>query len=296
MLRVALFAATNVAVLIVISIISRIFGVEQAIGTGNLTGLLIMSAVFGMVGSIISLLMSKKMAKRSVGAQVIENPTNETERWMLQTVQRQSEAAGIKPPEVAIYQSDTVNAFATGARRNDALVAVSTGLLGSMSRSEAEAVIGHEISHVANGDMVTLTLVQGVVNTFVIFFSRIVGMMVDSALSRGQSSGRMGIGYFLSSMVAQVVFGFLASMIVAWFSRYREFRADEGGARLSGTQNMVGALERLKAGRPTENLPASLSAFGIAGGLKKGVAHLFATHPPLDVRIEALRRKASPIQ
>ncbi|MFK8015546.1 MAG: protease HtpX [Gammaproteobacteria bacterium] len=296
MLRVALFAATNVAVLIVLSIFSRIFGLEQSMGPGNLNGLLIMSAIFGMSGSIISLLMSKKLAKRSVGAQVIETPTNETERWMLQTVQRHSDAAGITMPEVAIYNSSTVNAFATGARKNAALVAVSTGLLNSMSRSEAEAVIGHEISHVANGDMVTLTLVQGVVNTFVIFFSRIVGMLVDSALSRGQSSGRMGMGYFLSSMVAQVVLGFLASMIVAWFSRYREFRADEGGAKLAGTQNMVGALERLKGGAPSEDLPESLSAFGISSGLRRGVAQLFATHPPLDVRIEALRRKASPIQ
>jgi len=292
MLRVVLFAATNVAVLIVLSIFSLIFGLEQSLGAGNLNGLLIMSAIIGMAGSVISLLMSKSMAKRSVRARVIETPATQREAWIMRTVERQSREAGIEMPEVAIFDSPTPNAFATGARRDAALVAVSTGLLDSMSQLEVEAVIGHEISHVANGDMVTLALVQGVLNTFVIFLSRVIGMVVDGALSRGQSSHRMGIGYFLTSMVAQVVLGFLASMIVAWFSRYREFRADEGGARLAGRQHMMAALQRLKMGGQPSRLPESLSAFGIAGGLRQGLAHLFATHPPLDVRIEALRRGA----
>lgn len=292
MLRIALFAATNVAILVVLSLISRIFGLEEALGPGSLRGLLIMSLIIGMSGSIISLLMSKTMAKRSVGARVIESPVSETEMWLVQVVQRQASAAGIQPPEIAIFDSPTVNAFATGARRDAALVAVSSGLLRSMSRTEAEAVIGHEISHVANGDMVTLALVQGVVNTFVVFLSRVVGMVVDGALNRGSGRSRGyggGMGYFLTSMVAQVVLGFLASMIVAWFSRYREFRADAGGANLAGTGNMIAALERLKLGAPQQDLPESLSAFGIRSGLHKGFAQLFATHPPLDVRIAALR-------
>lgn len=290
MLRIVLFAATNVAILVVLSVVARIFGLDQMVnqsGGINFTALLVFSAVIGMAGSFVSLLMSKFMAKRSVGARVIETPTSEAEMWLVQTVERLADQAGIGVPEIAVYDSPTVNAFATGARRDAALVAVSTGLMRSMKRNEVEAVLGHEIAHVANGDMITLTLIQGVVNTFVIFLSRIAGYIVDGLINRGASRGH-GIGFFVTSIFAQIVLGFLASMIVAWFSRYREYRADEGGARYAGRGNMIAALQRLKQGARQEALPENMAAFGISGGLTRGLAHLFATHPPLDQRIEAL--------
>jgi heat shock protein HtpX len=241
-----------------------------------------------MTGSFLSLAMSKWIAKRSVGAVVISEPRTQTEQWLVQTVARQAQAAGIGMPEVAIYEDPTPNAFATGARRDAALVAVSTGLLRGMTADEVEGVLAHEVSHIANGDMVTLTLIQGVLNTFVIFFSYIVGMIVDSFLRRGEDRGP-GIGAFVARMAAQVVFGLLASMIVMWFSRQREFRADAGGARLATPRKMIGALERLKT-RDTTPLPEALAAFGISSG--KGATRLFMTHPPLEERIERLRSAA----
>jgi heat shock protein HtpX len=250
MKRVFLFLLTNIAVLLVLSIVLRLFGVDRILdetGRGlDHRALLIYAAVFGMGGSFISLLLSKWMAKRATGAHVIGEPSNDAESWLLQTVSHQAQAAGIGMPEVAIFESDAPNAFATGARRDAALVAVSTGLLRSMRRDEVEAVLGHEISHVANGDMVTLTLIQGVVNTFVLFFSRVIGSFVDRVLFRNEEGH--GAGFFLASIVAQLVLGILASLLVFWFSRRREFRADAGGARLAGTGKMIAALERLKAG------------------------------------------------
>ncbi len=243
-----------------------------------------MSAVIGFAGSFISLAMSKWAAKRSTGAQVIEQPSNEMERWLLATVTRQAAAAGIQTPEVAIYDSPDVNAFATGARRNSALVAVSTGLLKGMTRDEAEAVLAHEVSHVANGDMVTLTLIQGVVNTFVIFFSRIVGHWIDRVIFKTERG--YGIGYYVGSIVAQILFSFLASIVVMWFSRRREFRADAGAAELAGRNKMVNALKRLESSS-TEPLPKELAAFGIGGGRSK-FGKLFMSHPPLKERIAAL--------
>lgn len=291
-MRIVLFAATNIAVLLVITVVFRLLGLEQAIsGYGmNLTGLLIMSAAFGMIGSFISLMMSKTLAKRGTGARVIETPSSEEEKWLVSTVARLAKDAGIGMPEVAIFDTPQVNAFATGARRDSALVAVSTGLLASMNRAEAEAVLGHEVAHVANGDMVTLALIQGVVNTFVIFLSRIVGQIVGSLLARG-GDGRGGaymMGYFIASMVAQVVFGVLASVIVMYFSRVREFRADEGGARLAGKDNMIAALAKLKGGHEESDLPDQLRAFGISGA-KTSFGKLFMSHPPLDERIAALK-------
>ena len=287
MKRVLLFIATNIAVLVVLSIVLSVLGVDSILdesGTGlNMTSLLIFSAVFGMGGSFISLAMSKWMAKRMTGAQTIDQPSNPTEAWLVQTVSHQAQASGIAMPEVAVFPSDAPNAFATGARRDKALVAVSTGLLHRMRKEEVEAVLGHEVSHVANGDMVTLTLVQGVVNTFVIFFSRIVGYYVDRVVFKTERG--VGPAFYITSIVAQIVFGILASTIVMWFSRQREFRADAGGARLAGAPAMIGALESLKAG--TEPLPEQMSAFGIAGG--KGFSRLFMSHPPLDERIAALR-------
>ncbi|MCB1757650.1 MAG: protease HtpX, partial [Gammaproteobacteria bacterium] len=234
MTRILLYLATNFAVMIVFGIVSRLFGLDQMVGMpGQLGNLMVFAALFGFAGSFISLAMSKMMAKRSMGVQVIEQPGNATERWLLDTVHRQAEKAGIGMPEVGIFQSSTPNAFATGMNKNDALVAVSTGLLASMSREEVEAVLGHEVSHVANGDMVAMGLIQGILNTFVIFFARVVGMIIDRGMSRdGQSHGH-GMGYFLGSMIAEFVFGILASFIAAWFSRQREFRADRGGASLS---------------------------------------------------------------
>lgn len=293
MKRVLLFLATNLAVIIVLSITLRLLGVDTILdeqGSGlNYNSLLIFAAVFGMGGSFISLLMSKWVAKRSTGARVIEKPSNETEKWLVDTVRRQAEKAGIGMPEVAIFDSPAPNAFATGARRNASLVAVSTGLLNAMNKDEVEAVLAHEIAHVANGDMITLTLIQGVVNTFVIFFARIIGHFVDRVILKNERGH--GIGFWVTSIVAELVLGILASTIVMWFSRQREFRADAGGASLAGRQKMISALERLKQG-VTEPLPDQLAAFGIAGGKASGLKKLFMSHPPLEERIEALRRGA----
>ena len=288
--RVALFLATNLAVLLVLSVVLRLLGVdsildEQGVGI-DYQALLILSAVIGFGGSFISLAMSKWMAKRSTGARVITQPANATESWLLATVERQSRQAGIATPEVAIYDSPDMNAFATGARRNAALVAVSTGLLRSMPQDEVEAVLAHEVSHVANGDMVTLTLVQGVVNTFVIFLSRVVGHFVDRVILKNERG--YGIGYFLASLAAQLVLGILASIIVMWVSRQREFRADAGSAKLNGREPMVRALARLEQSHPSQ-LPESLEAFGIAGA-KRSMAHWFMSHPPIPERIAALQK------
>jgi heat shock protein HtpX len=289
--RISLFLATNIAVILVLSIVLRLLGVDgylQESGSDlNYESLLIFSAVFGFGGSFISLAISKWMAKRATGAQVITQPRNEVESWLLNVVERQARQAGIEMPEVAIYQAPDMNAFATGARRNAALVAVSSGLLQSMPRDEIEAVLAHEISHVANGDMVTLTLVQGVVNTFVIFLSRIVGFFVDRVVLRNESGH--GLGYFVSVIVAQIVLGILASTIVMWVSRKREFRADAGSAELNGDQPMIRALERLGRGQPAE-LPEQLAAFGISGGRAGGFKKLFMSHPPIEDRIAALRQ------
>lgn len=293
MKRVVLFLATNVAVLLVASVALQLLGVESfleqhqlGIGLGSL---LIFCAVFGMCGSFVSLLLSKWMAKHSVGAAVIEEPRTGAEQWLVEAVTGHARAAGIGMPEVAVYDHPAPNAFATGWRRDASLVAVSTGLLRGMRREEVDAVLGHEISHVANGDMVTLALIQGVVNTFVLFASRIVGIAVDRAVFRTERG--VGPGYFVVSILAQVVFGILATVIVMWFSRWREFRADAGGARLAGPDRMIAALERLKAGAG-EPLPGALAAFGIAGGRGAGLARLFASHPPLDERIARLRARA----
>jgi heat shock protein HtpX len=290
MKRIFLFLATNFAVLLVLSVVMQVLGIDRMLAAQgqNPVALLIMAAIFGFGGSLISLAMSKWMAKRSMGVYVIEQPRNAQEAWLVETVRRQAEQAGIKMPEVGIFESPDMNAFATGARRNAALVAVSTGLLNGMSQREAEAVLGHEVSHVANGDMVTLTLIQGVVNTFVIFLSRAIGTVIDKALSGNRESRGPGPFYFLIVMALQILLGILASMIVAWFSRYREFRADSGGATLAGRQNMIGALQRLQQ-RHSAPLPESMAAFGISGGK---LSKLFASHPPLEVRIEALRNAA----
>ena len=281
--RIVLFSLTNIAVIAVLSIVMRIFGIDQALGQ-NTMGLLVMTAVFGMGGAFISLAMSKSMAKRSTGAQVIEHPQNEQQRWLLETVRQQAEQAGIGMPEVAVYQSPDVNAFATGMKKDDALVAVSTGLLNNMRRNEAEAVLAHEVSHVANGDMVTLTLIQGVVNTFVMFFARIVAGVLS-----GGREGRNGMAYFAMVMLMQMVLGLFATMIVSWFSRYREFRADEGGGALSGKANMIAALQRLQKVHAPTDLPEQMAAFGISGVPSK-FSQLFASHPPLEDRIAALQK------
>lgn len=295
MQRIFFFLLTNIAVLLVASITLRLIGAESFLHANgvdlDLGALLVFSAVFGMAGSFVSLLLSKMIAKRSVGAVVIDTPRTPREQWLVARVSQHAQASGIGMPEVAIFESPQPNAFATGARRDAALVAVSTGLLQSMREEEVDAVIGHEIAHIANGDMVTLTLIQGVVNTFVIFLSRIVGTLVDRVLFRSgddEHHGRPGIGYFAAVMISQVLFGILASMVVSWFSRRREFAADAGGARLAGRGAMIAALERLRAVAHPEPLPQSLAAFGISGG--KSLAALFATHPPLEQRIEALRQ------
>ena len=289
--RVALFLATNLAVILVLSVVLRLLGVDRILdesGAGlDYQALLILSLVIGFGGSFISLAMSKWMAKRSTGAQVISGPRNEIESWLLSVVERQARQAGIETPEVAIYPSPDMNAFATGARRNAALVAVSTGLLQNMPRDEVEAVLAHEISHVANGDMVTLTLVQGVVNTFVIFLSRVIGHVIDRVVLRNESGH--GLGYFAAVLVAQLVLGILASTIVMWVSRQREFRADAGSAELNGAQPMVRALARLERGTPA-HLPESLEAFGISGSERHGIQRLCMSHPPFPDRIEALQR------
>ncbi|HWL63122.1 MAG TPA: protease HtpX [Steroidobacteraceae bacterium] len=291
MKRIVLFLATNIAILVVLTIVVRLFGLDRYLGAGgedNLAGLLAFAAVFGFGGAFISLAMSKWIAKRSMGVHVITQPSSPTEQWLVSTVRAQAELAGIGMPEVGIFNSPEPNAFATGARRNAALVAVSTGLLQKMRREEVEAVLGHEVAHVANGDMVTLTLIQGVVNTFVIFLSRIIGRAVDKAVFRSENGN--GPGYFISVIVAQLVLGFLASMIVMWFSRHREFRADRGGAKLAGSQNMIGALEALRRNQQqAEGLPEAMRAFGINGGKGGGIKRLFMSHPPLEERIAALQ-------
>ena len=287
-MRLLLFFATNAAVLVVISVVFRLLGFEGLLARNgvdlDLNALLVYSAIIGFSGSLISLFMSKFMAKHSMGVQLIEQPGNEAERWLLDTVSRQAQAVGIGMPEVGIFQGPP-NAFATGWNRNDALVAVSSELLQGMNRDEIEAVLGHEISHVANGDMVTLTLIQGVVNTFVVFLSRIIGHIIDRVVLKNERGH--GIGFFVTSMIAQVVLGILASMIVMWFSRWREYRADAGSAQLAGRQKMIAALRRLQQGQASEALPDEMAAFGITGGK---VSALFASHPPLEDRIAALQK------
>ncbi|PHM46841.1 protease HtpX [Xenorhabdus miraniensis] len=289
MMRIALFLLTNLAVMVVFGIILSLTGVQRS----SVAGLMIMAGLFGFGGAFISLLMSKWMALRSVGGQVIEKPSNETEAWLMETVRRQSDQVGITMPQVAIYDALDINAFATGARRNASLVAVSTGLLNNMSRDEAEAVIAHEISHIANGDMITMTLLQGIVNTFVIFISRIIAQAAASFLSssddEGEESNSNGnpIVYMVISMVLEIVFGILASIITMWFSRYREFHADAGSAKLVGREKMIAALQRLKTSyEPQEE--GRMMAFCI-NGKSKSFSELFLSHPPLDKRIEALR-------
>ena len=290
MKRIFLFIVTNIAVLVVISIIFSVFGIGNYLqnnGTElDLGQLLVFSAIVGFTGSIISLLMSKWSAKRMTGAQVITQPRGEAEQWLVSTVARHARTAGIATPEVAIYQAPEMNAFATGAFKNSALVAVSSGLLQQMSRDEVDAVLAHEISHVANGDMVTLTLIQGVVNTFVIFLSRVVGFVVDRVVFKTESGH--GPGFWVVTIVAQIVFGILASMIVMWFSRWREFRADAGGAKLAGRDRMIGALQRLGGGAQRD-LPDQLAAFGINGVRAGGFRRLFMSHPPIAERIAALQ-------
>jgi len=288
MKRIFLFVLTNIAVIAVMTIILSVLGIDRYLTAQglNIPMLLAYSLVAGFTGSIFSLLISKPMAKWSTGAQVIEQPSNATEQWLVETVRRLADRAGIGMPEVAVFEGEA-NAFATGAFKNDALVAVSTGLLANMTREEVEAVLGHEIAHIANGDMVTLTLIQGVLNTFVIFLSRIVGYAVDRALSRNNDDAP-GIGYTITVIVCQIVFGIMASMIVAWFSRHREFRADAGSSHLlGGPQSMMNALARLRTMQES-HLPESVAAFGIAQS--GGFFSLFATHPPLEERIAALQR------
>jgi heat shock protein HtpX len=287
MMRVFLLIATNIAILVVLSIalfvFQNVFGVQLGPGTGSL---LVIAAVFGFGGAFISLAISKWMAKAATGAQVITQPRTPDEQWLVSTVRRQAQAAGIGMPDVAVYDAPEPNAFATGMNRNNALVAVSTGLLRSMDRREVEAVLGHEVTHVANGDMVTLTLIQGVLNTFVFFLARVVGSIVDNALRGGRDEGGgYGVGYMLTVLVAQIVFGFAAAIVVAWFSRRREFRADYGGAKLEGRDAMIAALQRLAGARGESTLPKQIAAFGISGHMGK----LLASHPPIEERIAALR-------
>ncbi len=292
MFRIGIFLLTNIAVLVVVSVVFSVLGIESTLAANgvdlNLQALLIMSGVIGMTGSFISLAISKWSAKRMVGAQVISSPQNKTEQWLLQTVRRQAEMAGIGMPEVAIYNSPDVNAFATGMNKNNALVAVSSGLIENMKMDEAEAVLAHEVSHVANGDMVTLALVQGVVNTFVIFFSRVVGHVVDRVVFKTERG--YGPAYYITSIVAQIVFGILASAIVMYFSRVREYRADAGGAQLAGRQKMIAALQRLQSIHQPAHLPEQLAAFGINASVGGGLRKLFMSHPPLEERIAALRQ------
>ena len=289
MKRIVLFVITNLAVLALLSVVlflvEQLFGVR--LGGGGYGGLLLFAAVFGFGGALISLAMSKWIAKRTMGVQVIGQPRDEAERWLLATVARLAAAAHVGMPEVGVFDSEEMNAFATGARRDAALVAVSSGLLRSMTHAQIEAVLGHEISHVANGDMVTLTLLQGVLNTFVIFLARLIGNFVDRAVLRNERE-ESGIGSFLTTLIAQIVLGIFASMIVAWYSRYREYRADRGGADLAGRNNMIGALEALKRSHG-EPMPDRLQAFGINAGQGGGLRNLFMSHPPLDARIAALR-------
>ncbi len=293
MKRIFLFLVTNIAIMVILSITLRILGVDSLLAQNgsdlNINALVIFSGVFGFGGAFISLAISKWMAKKMTGAVVIDNPSNNIEKWLIETVKKQSKIVGIKMPEVAIFPSGQMNAFATGASKNNALVAVSQGLLDNMDKGEVEAVVGHEMSHVANGDMVTLTLIQGVVNTFVIFFSRVIGHLVDRVILKNQRG--YGIGYFLTTLFAQVILSILASIVVMYFSRKREFVADTGGADLAGHQNMINALKRL-AQREPEPLPEQLAAFGIDEKPKKGLAHLWTSHPPLEDRIKALEKRS----
>ncbi len=282
--RITLFLLTNLAVLALVSVVMSILGVNPS----TFSGLLVFAALFGFGGSLISLAMSKWTAKRFSGAQVITQPRNEVERWLVETVGRQAQAAGIGMPEVAVYEAPEINAFATGANRNNALVAVSTGLLRSMDRDEAEAVLAHEVAHVANGDMVTMALLQGVLNTFVIVLARVVGRVVDGYLSGGRDNGG-GLGYFAVVFVLDMVFGLFASMIAMWFSRHREFRADAGGAALAGREKMIAALQRLAQNQGANTLPKQIAAFGISGAMGHGLRRLLLSHPPLEERIAALR-------
>lgn len=293
MMRILLFLATNAAVLVLISIVFQVFGIEGILAENqvdlDLQALLVLSAVIGFGGSFISLALSKFMAKRSMGVQVIEQPRNNTEQWLVDTVRRQADEAGIGMPELGIFNSPDPNAFATGMRRNSALVAVSSGLLQNMGADEVEAVLGHEVAHVANGDMVTLTLIQGVINTFVIFLSRVIGHVVDRVVFKTERG--YGPAYFITSIVAQIFLSILASMIVMWFSRRREFRADEGGASLASRRKMVGALRALQRNTEPKDLPGEFAAFGISGALGSGIKRAFMTHPPLEERIAALESR-----
>lgn len=295
MLRIGLFLATNVAIMALFTIVFKILGLEQFLANQgvytNLSGLLITCAFFGFIGSFISLLMSKWMAKRSSGTQIIEHPQTPDERWLVETVADLAKKADIGMPEVGIFPSQQPNAFATGWNKNDALVAVSAGLLQRFDREETKAVLAHEVGHVANGDMVTLTLVQGVMNTFVMFFARIIGSVIDRAVFRNENGG--GAGYFITVMVLQVVLGILASIVVMWFSRWREFRADAAGANLATRGGMIAALQRLQAesqAATESDMPETLTAFGISSGVKQQISRLFMTHPPLEERIETLKR------
>jgi len=293
MQRIFLFLLTNIAIMVILSVTLRLLGIESLLAQNgsdlNLNALVIFSGIFGFGGAFISLAISKWMAKRMTGAKVIENPSNHIEKWLLDTVEKQSKIVGIKMPEVAIFPSPQMNAFATGASKNKALVAVSQGLLDSMTQGEIEAVVGHEMSHVANGDMVTLTLIQGVVNTFVIFFSRVIGHVVDRVILKNQRGH--GIGYFVTTIFAQIILSILASLIVMYFSRKREYVADTGGADLAGHQNMINALKRLGQREP-EALPEQLAAFGIGEKPKTGWRELWSSHPPLKDRIKALEKRA----
>lgn len=290
MMRILLFLATNAAVLVLVAIVFKLLGLDGVLAANNvdldLRALLVMSAVIGFGGSFISLALSKFMAKRAMGVHVIEQPGNRTEQWLVDTVRRQAEAAGIGMPEVGIFDAPEANAFATGMNRNAALVAVSTGLLQSMRPEEVEAVLGHEVSHVANGDMVTMGLLQGVVNTFVIFLSRVIGHVVDRVVFKTERG--YGPAYFITSIVAQLLLSILASLIVMWFSRRREFRADAGGAQLAGRQRMIGALRALQRAHEPRDLPGEFAAFGISGTVGGGLRRLFLSHPPLEERIRAL--------
>jgi heat shock protein HtpX len=277
-----------IVLFVTMNLLAALFGINMS--RGSMTGMLFMAVIFGFGGSFISLLMSKWMAKKSMGVQVIEQPSNNQERWLVETVRRQSEKVGIGMPEVGVFYSSSPNAFATGANKNNALVAVSQGLLENMTPDEVEAVLGHEIGHIANGDMVTQTLLQGVLNTFVFFFARIIGTLVDGLLrGNNQENGGVGIGYFVGSMIAEILLGFLATMIVMWFSRWREFRADIAGADLAGRQKMIAALRRLQQAHGVKELPGEMAAFGFSGGLGSSFSKLFMTHPPLEERIAALQ-------
>jgi len=292
-MRILLFLATNAAILVVISIVFNLLGLSSILDQQgvnlNLNALLVVSAIVGMTGSVISLAMSKWMAKRSMGVHVIGKPSNSTEQWLLDTVRRLAQQAGIGMPEVGIFDAPDPNAFATGMKRNDALVAVSTGLLRSMSADEVEAVVGHEMTHVANGDMVTMALLQGVINTFVYFFASIIGFVVDRVILKNERG--LGIGYYVTQIIAQICLSILASMIVMWFSRWREFRADAGGSRLAGRDKMIGALHALQRAHEPQDLPGEFAAFGINGGLGDGLKKLFMSHPPLEERIAALEHR-----